>query len=70
MTLTTSIEMNQTEILSAQDFATECGVTVGRVRQWISAGRLQSTRLGKWTHAISRQEAERFKRERQREANR
>jgi hypothetical protein len=58
------------EILSVQDLATELGVTGGRVRQWIGAGLIRTTRLGKWVHAITRQEAERFKAERQREARR
>jgi hypothetical protein len=62
--------MNPSEILSAQDLATECEVTVGRIHQLIRSGAIRATRVGKLTYIISRTDAERFKAEREREARR
>jgi predicted site-specific integrase-resolvase len=64
------ITMNPFEVLNPQGLADECGVTIARIHQLIRAGTIRATRLGKWTYVISRQEAERFKAERQREARR
>lgn len=57
-----------TELLTAGELAAECGVTVGRINQLIQAGRVHATRVGKRVLVITRQEAERFKSERQRES--
>src|SRR3981081_181945 len=64
------MNQNEIEILSVQELAAECGLTEGRIRQLIGSGRIQTIRVGKWVHAIARQEAERFKSERQRESGR
>jgi excisionase family DNA binding protein len=61
--------MDQQEILSTQQLAAECGLTEGRIRQLIGAGRIKATMFG-GTHAISRQEVNRFKAERQRKVTR
>jgi hypothetical protein len=64
------ITMNPFEVLNPQGLADECGVTIARIHQLIRAGAIRATRLGKWTYVITRQEAERFKAEREREARR
>jgi hypothetical protein len=60
--------MDPHEVLNPQLLADECELTLGRIHQLIRAGTIRATRLGKWTYVISRQEAERFKRERERNA--
>jgi hypothetical protein len=49
--------MDQQEILSTQMLAAECGLTEGRIRQLIGAGRIKATMFG-GTHAITRAEAD------------
>jgi hypothetical protein len=62
--------MDPHEVLNPQSLADECELTLGRIHQLIRAGTIRATRLGKWTYVITRQEAERFKGERQKETSR
>jgi excisionase family DNA binding protein len=59
--------MSTEQLLTAKELAAEAGVTVGRIHQLLQSGRIKSTRVGERVLVITRQEAERFKAERQRE---
>jgi excisionase family DNA binding protein len=57
------------ELVTAKELAAEAGVTVGRIHQLLQEGRIKSTRVGERVLVITRQEANRYLAERQREAN-